>query len=142
MDTKILVGIAILVIFVVIIGILMMKNKDSYTAPPAPTIPSATADPGWVFTEAGMNFLLSPQGGLAPSGITDAPNTWMKSAAWVNWVNWYVSFQQTLAENQAGNTGTPGAAEYISAMEYMQNKYPGYIAGLLTAYQNEMFKRL
>ena len=126
MDTKILGGIAILVIFVVIIGILMMKNKDSYTAP---TIPSAT-DIGWVFTEAGMNFLLSPQGGLSANGITSAPNTWMKSAAWINWVNLYAS------GSGGGWLSTP---EGKSAINYMTNNYPVYIGGLALAIQHTAF---
>lgn len=117
MDTKILVGIAILVIFVVIIGILMMKNKDSYTAPTIPTSDPST----WVFTEAGMIFLLSPQGGLSTNGITYDSNTWIKSDAWKNWVN---------AIHGSGWLRTP---EVNSAINYMMNNYPGYTEGLLLA---------
>ena len=114
MDTKILVGMAILVIFVVIIGILMMKNKDSYTAP---TIPSAT-DPTWVFTEPGMAYLFSSDGVFSPAG-----NTWIESLDGINWLKW-ASGETTIGSINSSWLATPQGYSAITNMDlsgYGQN---------------------
>ena len=106
MDTKILVGMSILVIFVVIIGILMMKNKDSYTDP---TIPSTT-DPTSVFTPAGMAFLFSSDGVLSPAG-----STWIHGPDGISFMDW---LESTDATNWAST------AQGASAQTYIQTNYP------------------
>lgn len=114
MDTKILVGMAILVIFVVIIGILMMKNKDSYTDPIAP---SAT-DPTSVFTPAAMAYLFSSDGVFSPAG-----NTWIKSTDGINWLKW-ASGETTIGGINSSWFATPQGYSAITKMDlsgYGQN---------------------
>ena len=118
---------AILVIFVVIIGILMMKNKNSYTAPIAP---SAT-DPTSVFTPAVMAYLFSSDGVFSPAG-----NTWIKSDDGINWLKWLsdgINEENPIAISIGGIYSYWIMTTGSSKIDNLSLKYPKSIKALFDA---------